>query len=106
MRKLETSLYTMDTHDGEVRQVAWSPHDAPILASAASDRKIMLWDLRRIGEEQTAEDAEDGPPELVVRKLLPLSLFLRLTFFFCSSSCNSLCIMDIPIKSPILLGTQ
>ena len=25
-----------------------------------------MWDLSKIGEEQTPEDAEDGPPELVV----------------------------------------
>lgn len=25
----------------------------------------MMWDLSRIGEEQTPEDAEDGPPELL-----------------------------------------
>ena len=24
-----------------------------------------VWDVRRIGEEQTPEDAEDGPPELL-----------------------------------------
>jgi len=30
----------------------------------------MLWDLSKIGEEQTQEDAEDGPPELLVSHLL------------------------------------
>lgn len=25
-----------------------------------------MWDLSRIGAEQSAEDAEDGPPELLV----------------------------------------
>ncbi|KAG2310858.1 hypothetical protein Bca52824_022415 [Brassica carinata] len=25
----------------------------------------MVWDLSRINEEQTVEDAEDGPPELL-----------------------------------------
>ena len=25
----------------------------------------MCWDLSRIGDEQTPEDAEDGPPELL-----------------------------------------
>lgn len=25
----------------------------------------MMWDLSRIGEEQTPDDAEDGPPELL-----------------------------------------
>lgn len=47
-------------------QVAWSPHDDPILASAGSDRKVIVWDLSQIGKEQTPEDAEDGVPEILV----------------------------------------
>lgn len=27
--------------------------------------RLHVWDLSKIGEEQTAEDAEDGPPELL-----------------------------------------
>lgn len=30
-----------------------------------SDRRLNVWDLTKIGEEQTPEDAEDGPPELL-----------------------------------------
>ena len=37
-----------------------------ILASSGSDRRVNIWDLGRIGAEQTPEDAEDGPPELLV----------------------------------------
>ena len=28
-------------------------------------RRLHVWDLSKIGEEQSAEDAEDGPPELL-----------------------------------------
>jgi histone-binding protein RBBP4 len=28
--------------------------------------KLNVWDLSKIGEEQSSEDAEDGPPELFV----------------------------------------
>ncbi|CAH1758079.1 8966_t:CDS:10 [Entrophospora sp. SA101] len=49
----------------EIVQVEWSPHDETILASASGDRRVCIWDLSRIGAEQTAEDAEDGPPELL-----------------------------------------
>ena len=48
-------------------QVQWSPHNETILASSGTDRRLHVWDLSKIGEEQTPEDAEDGPPELVVR---------------------------------------
>ena len=33
--------------------------------SGGSDRRIHIWDVSKIGEEQSAEDAEDGPPELL-----------------------------------------
>ena len=44
----------------------WSPHNETILASSGTDRRLHVWDLSKIGEEQSPEDAEDGPPELVV----------------------------------------
>jgi WD40 repeat protein len=46
-------------------QVQWSPHNETILASSGTDRRLHVWDLSKIGEEQAAEDAEDGPPELL-----------------------------------------
>ncbi|KAL7319876.1 Histone acetyltransferase type B subunit 2 [Mucor circinelloides] len=67
IRKIDTKLHSMELHEGEITQVAWSPHDDPILASAGTDRKIVIWDLRHIGQEQTPEDAEDGPPEIMVK---------------------------------------
>ena len=50
-------------------QVQWSPHNETILASSGTDRRLHVWDLSKIGEEQSAEDAEDGPPELLVSVL-------------------------------------
>jgi len=32
-------------------------------------RRVILWDLARIGDEQTEEETEDGPPELLVGRL-------------------------------------
>ena len=46
-------------------QIGWSPKHETVLASCGADRRVMLWDLSRIGDEQSAEDAEDGPPELL-----------------------------------------
>lgn len=43
----------------------WSPHAETVFASASNDKRVCLWDISRIGEEQTPEDAEDGPPELM-----------------------------------------
>ena len=72
--------------------MSWSPFSETILGSASSDRRMHVWDLSKIGEEQarafprrsppsprdphlsppaalpppqSPEDAEDGPPELL-----------------------------------------
>jgi histone-binding protein RBBP4 len=48
-----------------VLSVAWSPHSPVHFASAAADRRVHIWNLDQIGAEQTPDDAEDGPPELM-----------------------------------------
>lgn len=58
-------MHTFVSHEDEVFQVSWNNFNGPILASCGSDRRLNVWDMSRIGEEQTAEDAEDGPPELL-----------------------------------------
>eukprot|EP00026_Physarum_polycephalum_P009356 Phypoly_transcript_09477.p1 GENE.Phypoly_transcript_09477~~Phypoly_transcript_09477.p1 ORF type:complete len:444 (+),score=86.28 Phypoly_transcript_09477:166-1332(+) len=65
MRNLDAKLHSFVSHTDEVFQVQWSPHHETVLASCGSDRRVNVWDLSRIGDEQTAEDAEDGPPELL-----------------------------------------
>eukprot|EP00166_Cyanidium_caldarium_P002817 ctg_277.g116 len=64
-RYLSVKMHSFESHTDVVQQVAWSPTEETILASAGADRRTMLWDLSRIGQEQSAEDAEDGPPELL-----------------------------------------
>ena len=65
LRNLKTKLHLFESHTDEVFQVSWSPKNETILSSCGADRRLMIWDLSRIGAEQTAEDAEDGPPELL-----------------------------------------
>lgn len=52
-------------HTDQVFKVEWSPFNESILGSCSADRRVALWDLSRIGQEQSPEDAEDGPPELL-----------------------------------------
>ena len=58
-------IQTLRGHTDQVYNVEWAPHNESILASCSSDRRVGIWDLSRIGMEQTQEDAEDGPPELL-----------------------------------------
>ncbi|KIY50489.1 WD40 repeat-like protein [Fistulina hepatica ATCC 64428] len=65
IRQPYKKLHTFEFHTDEVLHLAWSPHNATIFASASGDRRINVWDLSLIGVEQTPEDLEDGPPELL-----------------------------------------
>lgn len=65
LRNLKLKLHSFESHKDEIFQVQWSPHNETILASSGTDRRLHVWDLSKIGEEQSAEDAEDGPPELL-----------------------------------------
>ena len=65
IKRLGKPLHTFEAHTDEVLHLAWSPHSPTIFASASSDRRINVWDLAQIGVEQTPDDQEDGPPELM-----------------------------------------
>jgi len=65
IRNLKSKIKTFTGHTDQVFQVVWAPHNESILTSCSADRRVNVWDLSRIGEEQNAEDAEDGPPELL-----------------------------------------
>ncbi|EIW87148.1 WD40 repeat-like protein [Coniophora puteana RWD-64-598 SS2] len=65
LRNPTKKLHTFEAHTDEVLHLAWSPHNATIFASASSDRRVNIWDLSQIGVEQTPDDQEDGPPELL-----------------------------------------
>ena len=64
-RDLSAPLNVFMHHTGEVYQVAWSRHSETILASSATDKRVLVWDLSLIGDEQSADEANDGPPELL-----------------------------------------
>ena len=64
-RNICTKLHQMEAHSEQIYQVEWSPHSEVHLASSSSDRRVMIWDLSQIGHEQSSDDAEDGPPELI-----------------------------------------
>jgi WD40 repeat protein len=65
MRNLKSKVHTLEGHMDEVYMVDWAPFNESILASCSADRRVAIWDLSRTGHEQSEEDAEDGPPELL-----------------------------------------
>ena len=64
-RNLRFPLHVLEGHSNAVFSGAWSPAMRSVVATAGVDRRVIVWDLSRIGQEQTAEEAEDGPAELL-----------------------------------------
>ena len=58
-------VYVYIGHEAGVFQIQWSPFSETVMGSCSADRRINIWDMSRIGDEQTPEDALDGPPELL-----------------------------------------
>ncbi|CAG9460272.1 unnamed protein product [Pedinophyceae sp. YPF-701] len=65
IRALDRKLHIFEGHNDEVFQVGWMPGHETIMGSCGADRRMLIWDLARIGADQSPEDAEDGPPELL-----------------------------------------
>ncbi|KAI0035151.1 WD40 repeat-like protein [Vararia minispora EC-137] len=65
IRNLDRPLHVFESHADEVLHLAWSPHHPSIFASGAGDRRINVWDISKCGIEQSPDDQEDGPPELM-----------------------------------------
>lgn len=61
---MDKKLHSFETHKEAVMSIEWHPRDTAVFASSSYDKRICMWDLSKIGEEQTPEEAEDGPPEL------------------------------------------
>ena len=64
-RNTKVPLHVIRSHTAEVYQVEWSHAYETILASSGNDRRVIVWDVSRIGAQQTPEDAKEGPPELM-----------------------------------------
>ena len=81
VRLVKVFAYAVCSHAlVQVYQLAWSPFNETILASASSDRRLNVWDISKIGEEQSPEDADDGaPPHPAGARHIAVSTPLRRT---------------------------
>ena len=65
MRSVKDPMHTFHGHTDDVTGVAWAPFNPSVFASCGADRKVIVWDCARIGEEMDPEDADDGEAELL-----------------------------------------
>ena len=73
------------------------------MASSGTDRRLHVWDLSKIGEEQSTEDAEDGPPELLV--CISFTVIDRNPFLISTLKCFYSSFMEvIPQRFPTFHG--
>ena len=74
-RNLSAPLHVLRGHKAEIFSASWNLTNKNLLASSGVDRRVMLWDLSRvgkdlgsegqIGESLPPEQEAEGPPELV-----------------------------------------
>jgi histone-binding protein RBBP4 len=66
IRNLSVKLHSFDQHANEVMAARWNPQIGNLFATFSADRRVLVWDASKLGCQQSALDAEDGPPELIV----------------------------------------
>jgi histone-binding protein RBBP4 len=70
LRNINLPLHDLEGHTDSVVSIEWSPINETILATGGNDRRAHIWDISLIGMEQSAEEAEDGAPELMVNLII------------------------------------
>ncbi|SCO69273.1 chromatin assembly factor 1 P55 subunit, putative [Plasmodium vivax] len=65
IRFTNKSLHRIISHKETIIKLQWDKYQPGILSSSSSDKYIYFFDTNKIGIEQTYEDSQDGPPELI-----------------------------------------
>lgn len=66
IRNFKIKLHSFDHHKNDILGARWNPNIETLFASYSTDRRVNIWDCSKIGSQQSAADAEDGPSELLV----------------------------------------
>uniref|UniRef100_A0A8C9HAZ8 Chromatin assembly factor 1 P55 subunit n=1 Tax=Piliocolobus tephrosceles TaxID=591936 RepID=A0A8C9HAZ8_9PRIM len=65
IRYFKKSLHRIITQKDTIIKLQWDKHQPGILSSSSNDNNIYFFDTNRIGIEQSYDDSQDGPPELI-----------------------------------------
>lgn len=66
MRDTSVPLHTMCAHTDAVTSLDFYGQQDGIIVSAGADRRVIVWDIMEIGNEQVRDDAEDAMPEVLM----------------------------------------
>ncbi|KAK4189660.1 WD40-repeat-containing domain protein [Podospora australis] len=108
IRNLKMKIHTLEGHNDAVTSLAWHPEETSILGSGSYDRRVIFWDISLVGEEQTPEDQEDGPPELLfmhgghTNHLADFSWNLNEPWVVCSAAEDNLLQIWQPARSIVI----
>mmetsp|Transcript_33590 Transcript_33590/g.41273 ORF Transcript_33590/g.41273 Transcript_33590/m.41273 type:complete len:299 (-) Transcript_33590:1488-2384(-) len=64
-RRLKSKTHEFKHHSGGILQLHWCPFQRNVFCTSSEDTKVCIWDIDKIGIEQTPEEALDGAPELL-----------------------------------------
>ena len=56
LRNTTKKLHSFEGHNDHVVRVEWSPFNVGVFASSSSDRRVIVWDISKMGEEIKQED--------------------------------------------------
>lgn len=65
IRSLDKTLHRIISQKETIIKIRWDKYQPGVLASSSIDNSVSFFDTNKIGIEQTYEDSQDGPPELI-----------------------------------------
>lgn len=66
LSNMQDCLHTLVGHQKSITNIEWDPFHDNIIGSSSLDRRVILWDLTKIGDEQLPDELDDGVPELLM----------------------------------------
>lgn len=64
MRNLKSLMHPFEGHTEGINGLQMMPNSPNVFMSWGNDRRVHIWDISKIGKEQSEIEQEDGVPEL------------------------------------------